>query len=215
MKPGLFLLLPLLVVLSGCAAGLSALGVDGIQLGDVCGTAGLSTCRTRSGNLDGSDLLVPAPGIIVRTSFADGYLMRALESGTARVGMASSQINVLVRVYKVNLDESLELLDEAENFDIGLGGSRATTQFPIEAGQEYLVVATSLGRDFGRYRLIYSESLNLFEDDLSVVGPLVEQSGRKTAVHLGASAAKSPPHGENQVDGIQEGSKRELDPRTE
>jgi hypothetical protein len=212
MKRWFFVLLPLFLTLAGCGGLASLIVVDGIRGGDACGEAGLDTCRTRAGTLDFGDLLVSAPGFLTRRSYADGYLFRALESGPVRIGMASSTVDSLLRVYKVFPDESLELLDEDD--DAGFG-QNAVTHFTAETGQEYLVIATSWGADYGRYRLIYSETLTLFEDSLSVVGPLVTESGRKTAVHLGASAAKSPPHGENQVDGIQEGPKRELDPRTE
>ncbi len=213
MKRWFFVLLPLFLTLAGCGGGLASLiVVDGIRGGDACGEASLETCRTRAGTLDFGDFLVPAPGLFSRKSYADGYLFRALEPGEMRIGMASSQVDSLVRVYKVFPDESLELLDEDDKTGFG---RNAVAHFTAERGQEYLVVATSWGVDYGRYRLIYPEGLTLFEDDLSVVGPLVTESGRKTAVHLSSSAAQSPPHGETNFDGIQEERKREVDPRTE
>jgi hypothetical protein len=170
-KRWLLLVLPLF--LSGCSAGLSSLIVaDGIRGGDACGEAGLQTCRTRAGTLDGSDFVISAPGAITRAVFADGYLFRAEESGDLRMGMASSEVDCLLSVWRVSPDESLELLDEDD--DAGFG-QNAVVRFSAEAGQEYLVVATSWATDFGRYRLIYPETLRLVDESVRTIGPLFDK----------------------------------------
>ena len=157
--------------LSGCGASLANLiAVDGIRGGDVCGEIGLHDCRLRSGYLEAGDFSVPAPGLLTSQSLADGYLFRAIETGPARVGMTSSQVDPLVSVYRVLPDETIELLGEDD--DAGYL-QNALVRFPAEKGQEYLVVATSYGFDVGRYRLIYSENLGVIDDAPETVGPLL------------------------------------------
>lgn len=157
--------------LSGCGASLANLiAVDGIRGGDVCGEIGLDDCRLRSGYLEAGDFSVPAPGLLTSQSLADGYLFRAIETGPARVGMTSSQVDPLVSVYRVLPDETIALLGEDD--DAGYL-QNAVVRFPAEAGQEYLVIATSWGLDLGRYRLIYSENLYMADDSYSTVGPLL------------------------------------------
>ena len=157
--------------LCGCGTRLTDfLAVDGIRGTDVCGEIGLKTCRTRAGYLEAGDFSVPAPGFLTSSSLADGYLFRALEDGPARIGMTSGQVDSLLTVYRVLPDESIELLGEDD--DAGYL-QNAVVRFPLEKGQEYLVVATSWGLDLGRYRLIYSENLYLADDSYSTVGPLL------------------------------------------
>ena len=158
-------------LLAGCGASLTSLiAVDGIRGTDVCGEIGLDVCRIRAGYLDAGDFSVPAPGILTRSSLADGYLFRAVETGPARMGMASSQVDALLTVYRVLPDERLEPLGEDD--DSGYLRN-AVVRFPAEEGQEYLVVATSWGLDLGRYRLIYSENLYLADDSPQTIGPLL------------------------------------------
>jgi hypothetical protein len=175
MKIRVLVLLPLLALgataLCGCGASLANLvAVDGIRGGDVCGEIGLDACKLRSGYLEAGDFSVPAPGFLSSQSLADGYLFRALQTGPARVGMTSSQLDPLVSVYRVLPDETIELLGEDD--DAGYL-QNSSVRFPAEEGQEYLIVATSYGFDVGRYRLIYSENLYLADDSYQTIGPLL------------------------------------------
>ena len=182
MKLSVLALLPLIALgaltLGGCGTRLTdLLAVDGIRGTDVCGEIGLETCRTRAGYLEAGDFSVPAPGILTSASLADGYLFRATEDGPARIGMASAQVDSLLSVYLVRPDESLELLGEDD--DAGFQ-QNAVVRFPLEKGQEYLVVATSWGLDLGRYRLIYSENLLMADDSPALIASLLPT--RKVAV---------------------------------